>query len=65
MNRFIPDSLLEALLRPFAMGAPNAWVYIEILAPDFRFAPDDAVYLCGSGKAVRRFQEVYGRGGRA
>ena len=31
-------------------------------APDFRFKPDDAVYVCGSGKAVRRFQEVFGRG---
>jgi Trk K+ transport system NAD-binding subunit len=31
------------------------------LAPDFRFTPDDAVYLCGSGKAIRRFQEIYGR----
>jgi hypothetical protein len=37
MNRFIPDSLLEALLRPLAMAAPNGWVYIEVIAPDFRF----------------------------
>ncbi len=29
------------------------------LAPGFRFAPDDAVYLCGGGKAIRRFQEIY------
>lgn len=37
MNRFLPDSLLEALLRPFAMAAPGGWTYIEIIAPDFRF----------------------------
>jgi Trk K+ transport system NAD-binding subunit len=30
--------------------------------PDFRFGPGDAVYVCGSGNAVRRFQEVFGRG---
>ncbi len=34
------------------------------LSPDFRFAPDDAVYLCGGGKAIRRFQEIYERDGR-
>jgi Trk K+ transport system NAD-binding subunit len=30
------------------------------LGPDFRFAPDDAVYVCGSTAAVRRFGEVFG-----
>ena len=29
---------------------------------DFRFRPEDAVYICGSGEAVRRFREVFGRG---
>jgi Trk K+ transport system NAD-binding subunit len=29
------------------------------LGPGFRFAPDDAVYVCGSSAAVRRFQEVF------
>lgn len=29
---------------------------------DFRFGPEDAVYICGSGNAVRRFREVFGRG---
>jgi len=29
---------------------------------DFRFRPEDAVYICGSGGAVRRFQEVFERG---
>lgn len=36
MNRFVPDTLLEALARPLAMAAPNGWVYIEVIAPDFR-----------------------------
>jgi hypothetical protein len=27
--------------------------------PDFRFRSEDAV--CGSGRAVRRFQEIFGR----
>jgi Trk K+ transport system NAD-binding subunit len=30
--------------------------------PDFRFQAEDAVYVCGSGRGVRRFQEVFGRG---
>jgi hypothetical protein len=38
MIRFLPDTLREALLRPLAMAAPNGWAYIEISAPDFRFA---------------------------
>jgi Trk K+ transport system NAD-binding subunit len=29
--------------------------------PEFRFRPEDAVYICGSGGAVRRFREVFGR----
>jgi hypothetical protein len=35
--RFQPDTLSEALLRPAAMVAPDANVYVEIMAPDFRF----------------------------
>ena len=30
--------------------------------PDFRFEPQDTVYVCGSPQAVRRFGEVFGRG---
>src|SRR5262249_21108275 len=30
------------------------------LGPDFRFAPDDAVYVCGSTEAGGRFGEVFG-----
>lgn len=35
--RFQPDTWYEALLRPVAMGSPQANVYVEIMAPDFRF----------------------------
>lgn len=35
--RFMPDTWLEALLRPLAMTSPGAHVYVEIMAPDFRF----------------------------
>ena len=32
------------------------------LGPNFRFAPDDTLYVCGSTAAVRRFTEVFGAG---
>lgn len=35
--RFLPDTWVDALLRPVAMAAPDANVYVEIMAPDFRF----------------------------
>jgi hypothetical protein len=38
MIRFVPDTLRDALWRPIAMGAPDAGVYVEIMAPDVRFA---------------------------
>ncbi len=38
MIRFLADTWRDALLRPVAMAAPNSSVYIEIVAPDFRFA---------------------------
>jgi hypothetical protein len=38
MIRFQPDSLMQALTRYFDMAAPDANVYIEIAAPDIRFA---------------------------
>ncbi len=37
MLRFLPDSLQEALLRPLVMAAPDAGIYVEIMAPDGRF----------------------------
>jgi len=38
MIRFEPDTWRDAVLRPIAMAAPDGGVYIEIMAPDFRFA---------------------------
>ena len=38
MIRFKPDTWLDAVMRPFAMAAPDANVYVEIQAPDVRFA---------------------------
>lgn len=49
MIRFEPDSWLEALLRFFLMAAPDANVYVEIAAPDLRFA---AVLLLALGVAL-------------
>ena len=37
MNRFEPDTWLAALLRPVAMAAPDSYVYVEMMAPDFRW----------------------------
>jgi hypothetical protein len=36
--RFLPDSWLDALMRPLAIASPDGGVYVEIIAPDFRFA---------------------------
>lgn len=36
--RFLPDSWRDALFRPLAMAASDANVYVEISAPDWRFA---------------------------
>jgi hypothetical protein len=36
--RFVPDNLAEAFLRPLAMATPNGGVYVEMMAPDLRFA---------------------------
>jgi Trk K+ transport system NAD-binding subunit len=32
------------------------------LGPDFRFRPEDGIYICGSTGAVRRFTREFGRG---
>ena len=36
--RFVPENLLEALWRPFAIVDPVAWVQEEMTAPDLRYA---------------------------
>jgi hypothetical protein len=37
MIRFLPDTWRDAVLRPLAMAFPDGSVYVEIMAPDFRF----------------------------
>lgn len=37
MIRFMPDTWRDALLRPLSLAAPDGGVYVEIIAPDFRF----------------------------
>ena len=36
--RFIPDSLTDALLRPFAMSSTASMVHEELTSPDIRYA---------------------------
>jgi hypothetical protein len=36
--RFVPDHWLDGLMRPFLMADPVASLYIELQAPDWRFA---------------------------
>ena len=38
MIRFLPDTWSDALLRPLYMALPDANIYVEIMAPDTRFA---------------------------
>lgn len=38
MVRFTPDTWREAFWRPISMGAPDSGVYLEVMAPDVRFA---------------------------
>jgi hypothetical protein len=52
--RFLPDTWRDALLRPIAMAAPDAGVYVEIMAPDARFAFIAALVLIWAALAWRR-----------
>ena len=38
MLRFLPDGWLDTVLRPFLLADPVASLYVEIAAPDIRFA---------------------------
>jgi len=38
MIRFQPDTWRDAIWRPIAMAAPDAGTYVEVIAPDLRFA---------------------------
>ena len=46
MTRFIPQTWAEALARPLVMADPSTGVYVEIPAPDFRFAIALLLALC-------------------
>ena len=52
MIRFEPDTATEAFLRFFAMAAPDGNVYVEIAAPDLRFAA--IVFLAIAAFAFRK-----------
>lgn len=54
MIRFLPDTWRDALLRPIAMASPDGGVYVEIIAPDFRFLFVLALLLAVAGFALFR-----------
>lgn len=56
MIRFQPDSWRDALLRPIAMAAPDAGTYVEVIAPDLRFALLLALLVVGLGIFRRAWQ---------
>lgn len=53
MIRFLPDTWRDAILRPLAMAAPDAGVYVEIMAPDIRFTAIVALALIWAAFALR------------
>lgn len=53
MIRFQPDTLRDALWRPVAMAAPDSGVYVEIMAPDLRFAMLLVLTVVGAVVALR------------
>lgn len=54
MIRFQPDTWRDAIWRPVAMAAPDAGVYVEIMAPDLRFAVLAALTLVAAFLSLRR-----------
>lgn len=60
MNRFEPDTWLAALLRPVAMAAPDSHVYVEMMAPDFRWV---FVLLLLAILVIMRWRERAGNAG--
>ncbi len=54
VNRFMPDTLRDAIWRPISMAVPDAGLYIEILAPDLRFAILLALMAITAVIAIRR-----------
>ncbi|MGH7249811.1 MAG: hypothetical protein ACREGC_02455, partial [Minisyncoccia bacterium] len=49
LERFLPENILGALLVPFRMTQLRAWVYVENVAPDLRFAALAVVGVVGGG----------------
>lgn len=61
MTRFEPENWREAVLRPLAMAFPDGGVYVEFIAPDFRFVFATALVLLAlvlGWRARRRQQAV-------
>jgi hypothetical protein len=54
LMRFLPDTLRDAFWRPISMAAPNAGVYVEIMAPDLRFVCLVVLTLLALVFALRR-----------
>lgn len=52
--RFIPDSLAEALWRPFAIAQPDSMVHVEQIAPDVRYAALLGILVCIVVRALLR-----------
>ncbi|MDM0075157.1 hypothetical protein QTH90_12235 [Variovorax sp. J2P1-59] len=64
MIRFIPDDIVDGLLRPFAMALPDANIYAEIRTPDVRFALIvmlALIYLCIKAKNSKNKPDLMGR----
>ncbi|WP_334190389.1 hypothetical protein [Noviherbaspirillum sp.] len=53
MIRFKPDTWVDALMRPFDMVSPEANTYVEIAAPDLRFAVVILLLACVGVAALR------------
>lgn len=49
LDRFVPGSLLDAVLLPFRMLQLRSWIYIESVSPDIRFA---TLYVIAFAAAV-------------
>lgn len=62
MNRFEPDTWVAALLRPVAMATPDSHVYVEMMAPDFRWV---AVLLLLALLGIMRWRARGGSAGAA
>ena len=58
MLRFQPDGWLEAVLRPFIMADPVAGVYVEFMAPDWRFAAAIVLFVIATLRTPSLWKKV-------